>query len=72
MITGGSYGGYMTLAARVHYADRIRGGVDIVGISNFVSFLENTEAYRQRPAPGRVRRRARAGRSAPSCRRCPR
>jgi dipeptidyl aminopeptidase/acylaminoacyl peptidase len=47
MVMGGSYGGYMTLAASVHYADRIRCAVDIVGISNFVTFLENTEAYRQ-------------------------
>lgn len=47
MIMGGSYGGYMTLAASVHYADRIRCAVDIVGISNFVTFLEHTEAYRQ-------------------------
>ncbi len=44
---GGCYGGYMTLAAAVHYADRIRCAVDIVGISNFVTFLEHTEAYRQ-------------------------
>ena len=47
MITGGSYGGYMTLAAAVQYADRIRCAIDIVGISNFVTFLEHTEAYRQ-------------------------
>ncbi|MCA9663248.1 MAG: S9 family peptidase [Myxococcales bacterium] len=47
MIMGGSYGGYMTLASAVHYADRIRCAVDIVGISNFVSFLENTKPYRQ-------------------------
>ncbi|MBL9100307.1 MAG: alpha/beta fold hydrolase [Myxococcales bacterium] len=47
MVMGGSYGGYMTLAASVHYADRIRCAVDIVGISNFVTFLENTEAYRR-------------------------
>ncbi len=47
MIMGGSYGGYMTLAASVHFADRIRCAVDIVGISNFVTFLEHTEAYRQ-------------------------
>ena len=47
MIMGGSYGGYMTLASAVHYADRIRCAIDIVGISNFVTFLENTEAYRQ-------------------------
>jgi dipeptidyl aminopeptidase/acylaminoacyl peptidase len=40
LITGGSYGGYMSLAAAVNYNDRIRGSIDIVGISNFVSFLE--------------------------------
>jgi dipeptidyl aminopeptidase/acylaminoacyl peptidase len=47
MITGGSYGGYMTLASAVHYNDRIRCALDVVGISNFVSFLERTEAYRR-------------------------
>ena len=47
MVTGGSYGGYMALAASVHYADRIRGAIDVVGISNFVTFLENTQAYRR-------------------------
>ncbi|HSI35397.1 MAG TPA: S9 family peptidase [Tepidisphaeraceae bacterium] len=47
MITGGSYGGYMTLACSVHFADRIRCAVDVVGISNFVTFLEKTEPYRQ-------------------------
>ena len=47
MITGGSYGGYMTLACSVHFADRIRCSVDVVGISNFVTFLEHTEPYRQ-------------------------
>ncbi len=47
MVTGGSYGGYMTLATVVHYGERIRCAVDVVGISNFVTFLENTEAYRQ-------------------------
>jgi dipeptidyl aminopeptidase/acylaminoacyl peptidase len=46
-VTGGSYGGYMVLAALTHYSDRLRCGVDIVGISNFVSFLERTEAYRR-------------------------
>jgi len=46
-VMGSSYGGYMTLAALVHYADRLRCGVDTVGISNFVSFLENTEGYRR-------------------------
>jgi len=47
MIMGGSYGGYMTLACSFHYADRIRCSNDIVGISNFVTFLEHTEAYRR-------------------------
>jgi dipeptidyl aminopeptidase/acylaminoacyl peptidase len=44
---GGSYGGYMVLAALTHYSDRLRCGVDVVGISSFVSFLERTEAYRR-------------------------
>ena len=47
LITGGSYGGYMSLAVAVNYSDRIRGAIDIVGISNFVSFLERTEGYRR-------------------------
>ena len=41
------YGGYMVLASLVHFNDRLRCGVDVVGISNFVTFLENTEAYRR-------------------------
>ncbi|MBK9176896.1 MAG: S9 family peptidase [Flavobacteriales bacterium] len=47
MVTGGSYGGYMTLAVSVHYADRIRCALDVVGISNFNTFLKNTEDYRR-------------------------
>jgi dipeptidyl aminopeptidase/acylaminoacyl peptidase len=47
MVTGGSYGGYMTLAVATHYDARIRCAVDVVGISNFVTFLENTETYRR-------------------------
>lgn len=47
MVFGGSYGGYMVLASLIHYSDRLRGGVNIVGISDFISFLENTEAYRR-------------------------
>ena len=47
LVTGGSYGGYMALAASVHFADRIAGAVSVVGISNFVSFLERTESYRR-------------------------
>jgi dipeptidyl aminopeptidase/acylaminoacyl peptidase len=46
-VFGGSYGGYMVLASMIHHGNRIRCGVDIVGISNFVTFLENTEAYRK-------------------------
>jgi dipeptidyl aminopeptidase/acylaminoacyl peptidase len=44
---GGSYGGYMALAALVNYGERLRGGIDVVGISNFVTFLRNTSAYRR-------------------------
>jgi len=46
-VFGGSYGGYMVLASLVHYAGRIVAGVDIVGISNFVTFLKHTKAYRR-------------------------
>ena len=46
-VYGGSYGGYMVLASMTHYNDRLRCGVDVVGISNFVTCLENTEAYRR-------------------------
>jgi dipeptidyl aminopeptidase/acylaminoacyl peptidase len=37
----------MVLAAMTHYNARLRAGVDIVGISNFVTFLNNTESYRR-------------------------
>jgi dipeptidyl aminopeptidase/acylaminoacyl peptidase len=47
MVTGGSYGGHMTLAIATFYADRIRCALDVVGPSNFVTFLENTSAYRR-------------------------
>ncbi|MDX1557231.1 MAG: alpha/beta fold hydrolase, partial [Xanthomonadales bacterium] len=46
-VLGGSYGGYMVLASAVHYSDRLSAAVDIVGISNFVTFLENTQDYRR-------------------------
>ncbi len=46
-VSGGSYGGYMSLASMVHFGDRLRGGIDVVGISNFVTFLESTSAYRR-------------------------
>ena len=46
-VYGGSYGGYMVLASAVHYSNRLRAAVDIVGISNFVTFLKNTKDYRR-------------------------
>ena len=46
-VYGGSYGGYMVLASMTNYNDRLRAGVEIVGISNFVTFLENTKEYRR-------------------------
>lgn len=47
VVSGGSYGGYMVLASLVHYSHRLAAGVERVGISNFVSFLTNTEDYRR-------------------------
>lgn len=47
LVTGGSYGGHMTLAIATHYNDLICCSVDIVGMSNLVTFLQNTEAYRR-------------------------
>jgi dipeptidyl aminopeptidase/acylaminoacyl peptidase len=46
-VTGGSYGGHMTLAVSTFYSDRIRCSIDIVGMSNLVTFLEHTESYRR-------------------------
>lgn len=46
-IIGGSYGGYMVMASMIHYGPRLRAGVNVVGISNFVTFLENTGIYRR-------------------------
>ncbi|KFN44263.1 hypothetical protein N790_10680 [Arenimonas malthae CC-JY-1] len=46
-VSGGSYGGYMVLASLVHFHDRIRAGIDVVGISDFGTFLANTESYRR-------------------------
>ncbi len=46
-VTGGSYGGYMTLASMLRYGNKLKAGLEIVGISSFVTFLENTEAYRR-------------------------
>jgi dipeptidyl aminopeptidase/acylaminoacyl peptidase len=46
-VFGGSYGGYMVLASAVHFSDKLKAAVDIVGISSFVTFLENTQDYRR-------------------------
>lgn len=46
-VFGGSYGGYMVLASLVHFGARLKAGVDVVGISNFVTFLKNTRGYRR-------------------------
>jgi dipeptidyl aminopeptidase/acylaminoacyl peptidase len=45
-VSGGSYGGYMVLASLVMHGERIRAGIDNVGIANFNTFLANTSAYR--------------------------
>jgi dipeptidyl aminopeptidase/acylaminoacyl peptidase len=44
---GGSYGGYMVLAGLTEFPDDWAAGVDVVGISNFVTFLEHTSSYRR-------------------------
>ena len=47
MVQGGSYGGHMTLAIAYLYSDRIRCAIDVVGPSNFVTFMQNTSGYRR-------------------------
>jgi dipeptidyl aminopeptidase/acylaminoacyl peptidase len=47
MVQGGSYGGHMTLAVAYLYSDRIRCAIDVVGPSNFVTFMQNTSGYRR-------------------------
>lgn len=47
-VYGGSYGGFMVLSALTTYPDLWRAGVDIVGVSSFVTFLENTSEYRRK------------------------
>jgi dipeptidyl aminopeptidase/acylaminoacyl peptidase len=47
LVTGGSYGGHMTLVTATRYNDRISGSVDVVGISHLATFLRNTSGYRQ-------------------------
>ena len=46
-VTGGSYGGYMCYASSIFYGSRLRGALCNVAISNFVTFLENTQSYRR-------------------------
>ncbi len=46
-VVGGSYGGYMVLACLTNFPDRIKAGIDIVGIASFKTFLKNTSGYRQ-------------------------
>ena len=55
VVYGESYGGFMSLASLARYSDRLAGAIDVVGISHFTTFLENTENYR------RDRRRAEYG-----------
>lgn len=47
VVTGGSYGGYVTLAALTRYSDRLAGGAARYGVSNFITFLESTAPYRR-------------------------
>ena len=47
VVYGGSYGGYMVLASMVHFSERLAAGIEIVGISDLVTFLENTKGYRR-------------------------
>ena len=46
-VIGGSYGGYMSLATMTHYSNRLKCGIEIVGISSFATFLRNTQEYRR-------------------------
>ena len=47
LVTGGSYGGHMAFAIATYYPEKIRAALPVVGVSNFVTFLQNTEAYRR-------------------------
>ena len=46
-VSGHSYGGYLALASMIAYGERLRAGIDVVGISNFVTFLAHTGSYRR-------------------------
>jgi len=47
IVEGGSYGGYMVLASLTHFPDRLAGGINYFGISNFTTFLKATADYRR-------------------------
>ena len=47
VIYGGSYGGFAVLSAMTEHPELWKAGVDLVGISNFVTFLQNTAAWRR-------------------------
>ncbi|MBZ0204071.1 MAG: S9 family peptidase [Ignavibacteria bacterium] len=47
-VYGGSYGGYMVLACMTLYPELFAAGVDVVGISNFITFMQNTADYRRK------------------------
>lgn len=46
-IYGGSYGGYMVLGSLSNFPGRIKAGIDVVGIADFITFLERTSEYRR-------------------------
>jgi dipeptidyl aminopeptidase/acylaminoacyl peptidase len=47
VVYGGSYGGFAVLSSMTEHPDLWKAGVDIVGISNFVTFLQNTAPWRR-------------------------
>jgi len=47
VVSGDAYGGYLALAAMVNFGDRLRGAVDVAGMTDFISFLTNTAPYAQ-------------------------
>ncbi len=46
-VLGSGYGGYLALASLADYNDRLRGGIDVCGISDFVAYLQHTAAWRR-------------------------
>jgi dipeptidyl aminopeptidase/acylaminoacyl peptidase len=47
VVSGGSYGGYLTLATLINFSERLRGGVDLAGIADLPSYLAHEAPYRQ-------------------------